>query len=690
MKRWLLAVGLLLASTSLASADYLVIIHNLAQTQAQEQPAGAGQVGGQVGQVGGQVGQVGGQVGQVGRVGGQVGQVGGFNLGGRGGMAQAGGGFQLGGRGGMAQVGAGGQVGGRPPIAGGLPGAESDLDNSPLIVVAVIEVNSISRKQRQIFDLGGEVTFRHKLVKGGWVKLQKSMSLGATTVRLLTEGNKALPTAAKEFQLRQEALVKEKAASAGPWIDLASWALERGLLAGFKTAMEKAAELEKTNPTVVNYLKVKAELARPPAKEDLALQWKNRMLEGYKITPKGHYVVLHTFSTDSLVEVESQLNHLEDAFQAFYYWWALRNVVLKVPRERQVAVLPPAQRDDDVARLRKHLTAGPPVADGFFARRENLAILPASRSDQSYKALKRISDPLWKEQFDKEGILRGKGVPKKYMMPNLVNKYYKEQATVDAILLKAMNEEWEANGISHQASRQLLFASELLPTKVAVPEWIQFGLGSFFEAPLQSPWPSVGAPNSYWLPRFQDYRKEKKYAATPYETLVQVVTDGYFRKAAAMPRRQAKLSEDQAAYEAELRKGRAAAWSLVYFLARDDQTGPRALQNYFKELSRMPRDVALDKDVLLGCFARAFDCAGPGGRGPDPTKLTSLANRWDNTASELRLPADNLQRDIREAYEQMRKANNPTTTPPNPVGPGVGGRFGGRGGAGGGRGGGGP
>ena len=68
---------------------------------------------------------------------------------------------------------------------------------------------------------------------------------------------------------------------------------------------------------------------------DLAGYWKNKMLEGYKITPakpdKYHYAVLHTFSTDNLIEVESQLNRLENAFQTFYYWWALHGPPWRCP-----------------------------------------------------------------------------------------------------------------------------------------------------------------------------------------------------------------------------------------------------------------------------------------------------------------------------------------------------------------------
>ena len=64
----------------------------------------------------------------------------------------------------------------------------------------------------------------------------------------------------------------------------------------------------------------------------------------------------------------------------------------------------------------------------------------------------------------------------------------------------------------------MLFASKLLPRNVHAPEWVQFGMGSFFETPLQSPWASIGAANPYWLPRFKELRKNKKYETSHART----------------------------------------------------------------------------------------------------------------------------------------------------------------------------
>ena len=69
------------------------------------------------------------------------------------------------------------------------------------------------------------------------------------------------------------------------------------------------------------------------------------------------------------------------------------------------------------------------------------------------------------------------------------------------------------------------------------------------------------------------------------------------------------------------------------------QNNNAGLRNYFKELSKMPRDIELDGKVLLLCFARAFNCV-KADRTIDMEALHVLANRWhsDMAAAIWRRP----------------------------------------------------
>jgi hypothetical protein len=538
----------------------------------------------------------------------------------------------------------------------GAPGgpAETDADEAPYLIVAVLEVGHLTPRTQKNFDKNLPITFRHRW---GAIQLIKEPGDGTSKVVLLRQNDgKPLPTVAKRFQTRFDEVFKDKEKpSLDQGLELAKWALEHGLVARCAEVMDKLAALYKANSAVAAYIKVKADLARPLGDDESAGAWR-KLLDGYRLaqTDKHHYALLHTGSGDA--EARDHLDRLENSLRGYYYWWALHGVSLPVPRQRLLGVL--TDKDDDFRRLHKHLTSGSVLADAFVARRENLSVFAARRGDQAYQTLTEISKTYWEKGFNRELLITGKGragIPRgKNALESKQLEFEAGVARLQALLLKAMEEEREATGTSHQASRQLLFASGLLPTKVAVPEWIQSGMGGFFETPLQSPWGGPGAASPYWLPRFREYRKGK-LGRTPYDTLVQVVTDGYFRHRA--PGEKAS---------AALRKARAASWALTYFLAHKELAG---LQRYFKELAKMPRDIELDKDVLLACFARAFDCVGADKK-VDVAKLRSLATRWDNYIRLAPLEAATIHRSIRNAYAEMSRRPAAPRPPAAPAGPG--------------------
>jgi hypothetical protein len=344
-------------------------------------------------------------------------------------------------------------------------------------------------------------------------------------------------------------------------------------------------------------------------------------------------------------------DRLENSFASFYYWFALKGVVLKVPEERQVVVM--TKQPEEFERYHKILSAGPVVADGFFAPRENMAVVSAQRLDEKYHALETYSAKWFQNGYDRQVLLLGKGrsgAPATTQMPDL------SVAQSMALLMKAMENDAERASVSHDASRQLVFASGLLPRGVTAPEWVLFGMGSFFETPLESPWPTVAAPSNAHLPHFRELVKKKKLEATAVETLKKVVTDGYFRSPS--------LGQDP---EAVQKKARATAWALTYFLAEKRLDG---LQRYFKELAKMPRDLELDDEVLLGCFARAFGCVDENQK-VDPEKLGDLAKQWLDYTSLVLLESEVVLKEIQKRFKEMKKKEETAPAGGTPTAPGV-------------------
>jgi len=548
-------------------------------------------------------------------------------------MAMGGPGMGMGGRqGGMAGGRAGGMMGMMGMMGGmmggkmGVPDAGEALDDDPYLIVAVVEIES--PKSVKLFNAGKPITVKHRWGRSSLVR--KSPALEAVLVE--TAAGKRLPSIHNQFLARHADLLKNP--STDEALKLARWALQNGLIGDFESVMDKLAESDKANSVVAAYLKIKAELAKPPAKTNVAAKWKGKILDGYNVaeSDKHHYAILYNSSaTDGAKE---QLDRLEKSFKGFYYWWALRGITLPLPAERLTAVW--TDRGDDFRKLQKNLTASPVLTDSFVARREGLAVFSSKRGDAPYVTLDTSSKSLWTAGFVRNEVIKGarSGIPRG------VSEADKQNARIRSLLLKSLEEEWEATGMSHEASRQLLFASKLLPPKVNAPEWLQFGMASFFETPLQSPFGGPGGVSPYWLPRFKEYNKAKRYGSAA-DALQGVITDAHFRAAPA----------PGDTHEASLRRARAAAWSLTYFLA---QTNLPGLQKYFKELARMPRDIELDAKVLETAFARAFDCVNAD-RTPNQAKLAGLAGRWVSFMTEQPLEAAAVHKTIRDFYARMSR-----------------------------------
>src|SRR5262249_44605417 len=148
--------------------------------------------------------------------------------------------------------------------------------------------------------------------------------------------------------------------------------------------------------------------------------------------------------------------------------------------------------------------------------------------------------------------------------------------------------------VSHDGTMQLLSVTHTIPRAVSAPEWVQFGVASFFETPKGAWWQGTGAPSQLYLKKYQKWEKENKLDKPPETALKKVITDEYFREARRVNQ------------EAAWTKARTMTWALSYYLA---ETHLDELMAYFQELDKLPRDMEFDDEILLGCFARAFKIA---------------------------------------------------------------------------------
>jgi hypothetical protein len=376
--------------------------------------------------------------------------------------------------------------------------------------------------------------------------------------------------------------------------------------------MDEAAKADPKHKSVLAFQGVRDAIKRPVKADDPAIAWKDR-LGDFKSTRSDHYTLLYDVPSDA--EAERRAKRLEDNFKGFFYWFALRGNAVPVPDRRLVAVLVQSKR----AFEQKHRDIFPEVpvaADGFYDRRDNLAVFSSEQLDPAAEALKKRVDFLMQNpRWSPDALLHGKGLPR---AAGVAQVYEWTVAQTVMLLHTASEEQAEQTSVTHEGTRQLIAAAGLLPRAVEAPRWVDFGTASFFEAPKVALWPGVGAPNLPYLFNFKkwDEEKSKKLPREPAEALKGVVTDHYFHAAA----------RDGKKRPGDLARAETLSWALTYFLAKKKRDG---LLRYFDELRTLPRDLAFDEDVLLGVFARAFRLADEAKPDQvDQSRLTNFANEW--------------------------------------------------------------
>jgi hypothetical protein len=672
MKRWLMAVAVLLGSAwTSAQADYVLIVYDLGVPKSKANQTAVGPGMGMMMQGGPGSGmrdmmmqRMRGMQGQ-----GPQGRFGGGEDGGGRGMQPG-----PGGMGGMP----GRFGGGMNPFQGffGNPTLEEDDedDSGTLKVSAVIEVKKWLQDQQIIRrsgtgagiggglgapggnpglnpGLGGRPGFGGGMNRGGFGgglaglnvdrfrkfehKWGKTCLYNAGDIQYRQF---SLPPRETAYKTRRELLLKDKTPE--NYRELAKWVLTNGMIEKFPDIMDDLAKLDPDDPAVVAFKKVKVEIDRKISKEDAeAYKWQSK-LTNYSVKVDAdkypHYVLLYPSNVKSEApEVENRLKRLEENYRAFFYWFALKGKTLPVPDRRLVAIL--VDKPEEYQELHKGFDNVMTADDGFFDRRENLVFFCATPQDEGYDALEKSMKDLWGTKWKRSELLRGdtRNVPADADAVTIVKNQVK------TLLLQAVESESELEAVSHDGTLQLASATDLIPRAVSAPQWVQFGIGSFFETPRQAWWQGTGAPSQLYLKKFKAWQK-KKTLDTPAETaLKKVVTDEYFRDAR-------KINQDAA-----WTKARTMTWALMYYLG---EVHLDELMAYFKQLGELPRDMEFDDEILMGCFVRAFKLADQNNPNqPRADALKRLAADWYSFMDNTQLENEQALREAEDALASKRE-----------------------------------
>jgi len=449
----------------------------------------------------------------------------------------------------------------------------------------------------------------------------------------------------------------------------ALWALRHGLKPQFHNTMADLVKLDPKHTIAAAYMAVQADLKKPLAADDPVTKSliADLLADGYRVVPSeaGHYAVLTKVPASTQVEAQlkRRLNRFEETFENYFYWFAMQgNVpVPPMPKHRLLVLL--AHDANDFHRHHAWWGSETHVADGFTPRRDNLIVLSARRLDGDYTTLEKNTQQLWAQaRVNRDDLVSGAVWDLKVAKDNF---FMMSAVQTLALMQKAMEEEAERAAISHEGVKQLLYATGVLPRFVNVPEWVEFGMASFFDTPQGALYPGVALPSWSQLVAFKHFRKYNRLGGSAQAALTGTITNAFFRQA----READGGDQDKGEKPSEqLEIARATAWSFVYYLGQNKRMS--AMLRLGQELNQLPRDLDLDDATLQGCFARAFEMVDPKDpRKVDPARLKNLADAWfaDLLAVNLEVPEVETMYLGRRAAASMpprpRTQQNPNTPP---------------------------
>lgn len=486
-------------------------------------------------------------------------------------------------------------------------------------------------------------------------------------------------------------------------VQLAEWCLEVGLpdeaaaiLERLSNHANKDAFKPTTTAAVQAFAKVKDILSANIDRSERANQWKERLGARYPaLSLSKHYAIVHQDIMQK--SADRRLEALENNFKTIYLWFALRGRALPAPTEKLAAII--VGDATDFRHYRDTFEATNLVADGFHARRENLAVFSGRRLDKaSVNFDKRVSD-IYREAIRKDDLFRSE-LPKIKEYPTLDNFRKYSHASMMALVDNLLEEEAEIASATHEGTKQLFAETGLLPRNVMAPEWVRFGIGALFEMP-KGPFPGDGAslqvalypggggPNWAYMRYFEELRDKKLLTGdNAPDVFIDTVLDQHFKNARrleASARSASRRDEegDSKATQAEQQyaKARTYAWSLMFYLAK---THFREFEAFMRELSSLPRDAELDAMAVIVAFCKAYNISETGltGASVDPQRFMSVGLEWLNFMGTVQSPS----RKLKIESIVIRGGAGNTGGPGGPAGgfPGMPGAPGGPGGGGGG------
>jgi hypothetical protein len=310
---------------------------------------------------------------------------------------------------------------------------------------------------------------------------------------------------------------------------------------------KKTAATPQVDRFVTAYEKIQKPIRASAVKPSDAQYWKETLVTNYPPMPtdqtRGHYCLIYWDATQD--ERDRRLSKLEENFQAFFLLHALHGTALPVPDKPLTVVLPRTARE--AIQLSKSLDGLNLVADAFYAPEHDILVLSPERLDANGRSFSQQMRNLYRQGANRSDLLSGSRGPSINRVRTAKGTMAPEEVArmMTMVMVECfVEEESEWAGISREGSRQLMYATGVLPKHVALPLWLSNGSCEFYARPKGPVFSTkgkedknyatltlhtgYGVPNYVRHKQFNEMRELKQLNSDPGMLLRNIISDTYF------------------------------------------------------------------------------------------------------------------------------------------------------------------
>jgi hypothetical protein len=353
-------------------------------------------------------------------------------------------------------------------------------------------------------------------------------------------------------------------------LKLAAWTIKSGMVQEFYNAIEMVQQADADNEIAKRVLELKAKINVPIADSSAEQKYmSDKLPPGMKFKTSNHYII--GYDTPD-AKAQERLDLVERVYETFMMFFAFKGRVLEPPPYRLMVTLFNEHKQylDFSTRLDPNLN----MAAGYWSPDSNLAVFFAQGTYPALKELREQGDRL--DQIKKD--LERQAVKDRGDIVRLSD-------TIKLLILVAV-ENQDLEVVTHEATHQIAGNCGLFPRRIRIPKFAQEGLAAFFESPNDATWSGVGAINKL---RLQFYRAlADRFNDREHSNIDFVISDQIYTRAAN---------------HGSVLHAYGQSWALTHFLMDKHFD---ELQQFWKNLARLPADMIISESDLVRCFDDAF------------------------------------------------------------------------------------